>query len=279
MPALICPYCPQRFGSYIEGQEHIAAKHQGTLRSVDLPPLEISTISERAVETAETLLEAFYLQDEREAHLVRENIPEAREAGRTAREKMVDAYLREFPHVEEPETRRAADAFMDALFLHDEIENWEFLGLLTDNDDLAEVLQSDADKDHNGNVAKDSRWAQVEDDLSISCSAVGIDPAYAHKQTQFWKLHGQIHEYWEEIAHEAQSIKLRAMLPSAGDNDIEQLAQYFVAGIKMHDAWGHQYKDRDLNELSDLVSRYYQRVFELREFDRQAVNSMGERDG
>ncbi len=264
MTRVTCPFCPRRFDTFPESYDHLAASHEPMLREADVPPLAINPVSERAVETAETLLSAFYLQDEREAHIIREDGPSARAAASTARDRMVETYEREFPHVDRERVETAGDAFIRALFLHDEIENWEFIEQLLESDDLESVLLSDTAASYGDKPALDPRWERVHEQLSAVCRRVDIDPAYADKQTQFWRLHGQIHEYWEEVAHEAHAIKLRAMVPTAPDDVVDDLAQYFVAGVKLHDRWGHQHRDRDLSRVVDLVARYYQKVFELR---------------
>lgn len=264
MPRVTCPYCSRRFDSFPESYDHLAASHEPMLQATDVPPLAINPISERAVDTAETLLSAFYLQDEREAHIIREDGPSARATAAAARDRMVETYEREFPHVDADRVEAAGDAFARALFLHDEIENWEFIEQLLDSDGIESVLLSDTTASYGAKPARDPRWERVNEQLAEVCRQVDIDPAYADKQTQFWRLHGQIHEYWEEVAHEAHTIKLRAMVPTAPDDIVDDLAQYFVAGVKLHDQWGHQHKDRDLARVIDLVAKYYQKVFEMR---------------
>lgn len=274
MQAVVCPYCPQRFESHAQAQEHQAASHAYMNRSVQLQPLKIGAVSELASDTAEALLEAFYFQDEREAHLIRENAIKAKSVASKAEERMVETYQREFPHIDSDLTRRAGESFIRALFLQDEIENWEYLEQLLPNGDLADVMLSDSTASYDESTANDPRWEVVEDHLLTVTRLIDIDPNYANKQTQFWRLHGQISEYWEEVAREAHTIKLRGMLPDGSDKVIETLAQYFVAGVQMHDDWGHQYMARDLNAITDLVSKYYQKVFDVRESGRVDIQSL-----
>lgn len=278
MHTVICPYCPQRSETLAEAQEHVATMHEPILRSIELPPLQIGSISERARETAETLLEAFYLQDEREANLIRENAHEAKSLATRAQDRMAEAYRLEFPHIDSDRAELAGREFIRALFLHDEIENWEFLDQLLPNDELSQVMITDTSSAYTEKAANDPRWDTVEDKLMGVCQAVNINQDYASKQAQFWRLHGQIHEYWEQVAHAAHTIKLEAMLPRGKRADIDALAQYFVAGVKLHDDWGHQYKDRDLNDIKSLVAKYYQKVFDIREVGRPGAEAISERN-
>lgn len=79
-----------------------------------------------------------------------------------------------------------------------------------------------------------------------------------------WRLHGQLEEYWEEVAIEAHSIKLEAILPECPPALAESLGEYFVAGVKAHDQWEHRIREQELEQLVDLVATYYQKIFEVR---------------
>lgn len=278
MNQVSCPYCSRWFDSVAESKDHMAVQHEPLARTIELDPLEITTISRRARTTADTLLDAFYLQDQRESHLIRESVSEAKAAAATARERMVETYEVEFPHIAPSAAQAAGDAFMNALFLHDEIENWEFIRQLLPNDDLEAALLTPTGDDYAVEPVNDPRWDAVADYLRDVCRVVPIDAAYADKQMQFWLLHGQINEYWEELARDAHAIKLRAMLGDGPEELIATLTRYFVAGVKLHDEWSHQYKDRDLDVIGNLVAKYYQKVFEVRTSDQSAVDRVSEQD-
>ena len=231
--------------------------------SDELASLDVGTVSEAARETGRLLLDAYYLQDEREAHLLRGDAETARAVGEEALEKMGATFEREFPGVESERAMASGKAFMRALFLQDEIENW---GLIRQVgvDSLSPALLSDPDGPYGTNQIRDERWDSVEAELLESCERAGIAEEFAQRQRQFWLLHGQLGEYWERVAIEAQEIKLRAMLPDPDADVVERLADHFVAGVKLHDEWGHRQKEEDMAELHRIVSAYYQKIFELR---------------
>lgn len=213
--------------------------------------------------TARTLLGAYYLQDEREAHLLRGEPRKAAAAGVKALDRMATAYEMEFPHVDRVRARGAGEAFMHALFVQDEIENWELLGRERARD-LHGVLLSDPSTSYGSNPANDARWKVVRTHLREACRRVEIDERYAEKQTQFWLLHGQLNEYWEKLALEAHELKLRAMVDDPPKAAVDRTGGRFVRGVKLHDDWDHQDRTKDLSELIDLVAAYYREIFELR---------------
>lgn len=228
--------------------------------------LGIDGVSERAMATARTLLRAYYLQDEREAHLVHGNVDAASETGSRAIVLMADVFEREFPTRPTPKARRAGEQFMIALFLQDEIENWQVISGLS-GERYDGVLVSDLTATYDAPAATDVRWETVRDHLSDLCANVGIDDAYAEKQARFWLLHGQLHEYWEAPAKQAHDLKLEAMVGSVPPEAKETLTSSFVRGVKRHDEWTHGDRHVDFDGLVDLVARYYQKLFDLRNGD------------
>lgn len=229
----------------------------------DLPEMNVGSPTEQARDTAETLLEAYYAQDMREAYLLQGHGDEARDAQERAIECMGSVYLIEFPELDTRRAERAGAMFMRALFLQDEIENWPMLLGAPHRDEIADLLQSDFTERYGRDGSFDRRWEEVESHLLETCRLTGIDESYADVQTQFWRLHGQLKEYWEDVAIEAHTIKLDAMIPEASADLAASLGEYFVAGVKAHDGWDHRDREREIAQLIALVASYYQKIFEV----------------
>ncbi|KXB07685.1 hypothetical protein AKJ51_00505 [candidate division MSBL1 archaeon SCGC-AAA382A20] len=209
------------------------------------------------------MLNAYYFQDEREAYLLRSNLHEAEKSTENALEEMAAAFEVEFPHLERNSARRAGKAFMRGLFVQDEIENWGIIKNMS-NSEISEVLYSDLSENYDFVSSNDPRWDIVKSNLREVCKYTGIDEEYAGRQARFWLLHGQLKEYWEKEALRAHELKLRAMIDDPPEDVADKLGQYFVAGVKLHDRWGHLDKDSDISDILDIVSKYYQKIFDLR---------------
>lgn len=225
----------------------------------------ITSRTDRATDTrltAATLLEAYYCQDERERHLLSGNVWKAAAAGANALEKMATAYEMEFPWLDRSRARAAGRAFMHALFVQDEIENWE--GIRAVPTDLREVLVCDPGGRYGPDPVSDIRWESVEASLRTTCRTVGIDERYASLQTRFWVLHGQSDPRWEEVARSAHELKLRAMVEDPPEDAVDRLGRRFVDGVRLHDGWTHRDESADLDDAVDLVAAYYDEVFSLR---------------
>jgi hypothetical protein len=230
-----------------------------TVRSTD------STNSDSPTEVAETLLRAFYAQDERDAALRAGDTAAAARAADAAREGMAEAFVAEFPHVAEPMARLAGVRFVEALFLQDEIENREALAASVEENGLDTTLFLTDLEFEAGPILADARWELVEAYLRDVCDHVDIDRDYAHAQTRFWKLHGQTMD-WMDAAASAHRIKLEAMLDGsdADEADIARLADYFVAGVAAHDEWGDD-EIEAVDHIAGLVATYYDELFDLRD--------------
>ena len=215
-------------------------------------------------DVAETLLRAFYAQDEREAQLRAGDATAAARAADTARELMGEAFVAEFPHVPSARAHLAGVRFAEALFVQDEIENAEAFAAAAAESDLdATLFLTDATV-HEGPILADPRWELVETYLRDVCDHVDIDSDYASAQTRFWKLHGQTMN-WMDAAASAHRIKLDAMLDGtdATAADVARLADYFVAGVAAHDEWGDDEVEA-VGGVAGLVTTYYEELFALR---------------
>ncbi|WP_380676704.1 hypothetical protein [Salinigranum sp. GCM10025319] len=232
-----------------------------TLRSTDTTTPETTPDPS---EIAETLLKAFYAQDEREAHLRAGDADAARRVADAARDLMGEAFVAEFPHVPEPAAHLGGVRFVEALFVQDEIENREaFADAVAEYGLDADLFLTDVEVPE-GPVLADPRWDLVEAYLRDVCDHVDVDYDYASAQTRFWKLHGQTMD-WMDAAATAHRIKLDAMLDGfdVSAPEIARLADYFVAGVAGHDEWGDDEVEA-VDGIVGLVTRYYEELFALR---------------
>ncbi|WP_225317737.1 MULTISPECIES: hypothetical protein [Haloferax] len=230
----------------------------------NLPALDVSAPSPRAIEAAETLLRGFHYQDMREAYLTDCDFGAARTAATNATAYMSEAFEIDFPNLAATRAHRAGELFMRALFLQDEIENrasfYDCLEHQVPDGTFVDVAQTVPEM----SINDDPRWRDVRALLEAVCDEVDVSREYAVLHARFWRLHGQRRDGWRGIARRAHRIKLARMVPSASATDIDKLAEYFVAGVDDHDDWRRESLERDISSTVDVVARYYQRVFDLR---------------
>jgi hypothetical protein len=219
--------------------------------------------SPTAREVGERLLDAFFHQDVREDCLLCGDVEGARTAAETATTAMSTVFCAEFPGRPRGHAERAGATFVRALFLQDEIENWAAVRASRSRLPPDLVLTRGPGPRASG-VLDDPRWDDVRDLLSAVCSDAGIDEAYARRQTEFWRRHGQRAVGWRRTALAAHRLKVDAMVPGCPDEEAERLARQFVRGVELHDAWSRTDPDRDFDEIRHVVAAYYQRIFELR---------------
>ncbi|WP_396612490.1 hypothetical protein ACH9L7_04235 [Haloferax sp. S1W] len=231
----------------------------------ELPALDVSPPSDRALDAAETLLRGFYLQDMREMHLSNCAFDAAREAAAGAEEHMARAFQIEFPDCPASHSCRAGKLFMRALFLQDEIENREtFLDCFA-HDVPDDIFISDVRGAPNTSINDDTRWAMVENIMKSSCNEIDLDPEFATLHVRFWRMHGQKRDGWRSIARRAHRIKVAHMVPTADAQTVDALARYFVAGAERHDEWDREDVQREVNSVLTIVGTYYQAIFDLRD--------------
>jgi hypothetical protein len=230
-----------------------------TARSTDATTAAVDS----PAEAAETLLRAFYAQDEREARLHEGDETGAARAASTARDLMGAAFVAEFPHVPAHLARLAGVRFVEALFVQDEIENREALSAAVAEGLDESLLLTDLDG-REGPILDDPRWGLVEEYLREVCDLADIAEEYAAAQTRFWKLHGQTMD-WIDAAATAHRIKVESMLDGSDADaaDVDRLADYFVAGVAGHDEWGDD-ELAAVDGVVGLVTTYYEELFALR---------------
>ncbi|WP_411963575.1 hypothetical protein [Haloferax sp. YSMS24] len=230
----------------------------------NLPSLDIAEPSLQARKAAETLLRGFHYQDLRETYLLACDFDAARQAATLATDHMSQSFTVDFPNAPDERARRGGELFMRALFLQDEIENRaEFYECLSDpvpDDIFVDVAEAVPGL----SINDDPRWEDVRILLEGVCEELGIDTEYAVLHARFWRLHGQRRDGWQSIARRAHRIKLARMVPRASATDIDKLAEYFVAGVDHHDNWCRDDPERDISTTVDVVARYYEQIFDLR---------------
>jgi hypothetical protein len=231
--------------------------------SRNLPLGDAADASQTAHEVGERLLDAFFHQDLREDCLLCGDVAGARAAAETATTAMSTVFCAEFPGRPRRHAERAGATFVRALFLQDEIENWAAVES-TRSRLPPDLVLTCGPAPTGGDVLDDPRWDDVRDLLTGVCSDAGIDETYARRQTEFWRRHGQREAGWRRTALAAHRLKVTAMVPRCPDEEVERLARQFVRGVELHDEWSRADRDRDFDEIRDVVAAYYQRVFELR---------------
>ncbi|MDS0292631.1 hypothetical protein [Halogeometricum luteum] len=233
----------------------------------DSPPtLRSDAPCAAARDVAETLLEAFYQQDIREECLLSGDAAGAVEAADASAEAMAAVFRAEFPGRPPERAERAGRTFARALFVQDEIENWFALrsNAAAFDRPATEFLFTDLSEEYDGDVGDDPRWARVRGLLRRVCAETGIDAAYGDRQTEFWRQHGQRDENWVRTALEAHRLKVEAMVAGCEAEEATALSERFLSGVKLHDRWSRVDRDRDFAAIREIVTAYYQRVFELR---------------
>ncbi|KAB1198873.1 hypothetical protein GJR99_00915 [Haloferax sp. MBLA0078] len=186
-------------------------------------------------------------------------------AARRATEKMSESFQIDFPDVPAADAKQAGELFMRALFLQDEIENRAAFYECLSGPVPEGVFVDVAEAVPGMSINDDPRWEDVRILLERVCTQLGIDTEYAVLHARFWRLHGQRRDGWRTIARRAHRIKLARMIPAATATDIDDLSEYFLAGVDAHDNWCRNDPERDLSLTTDIVGRYYQRIFELRD--------------
>ncbi|MFC7203422.1 hypothetical protein ACFQJC_07855 [Haloferax namakaokahaiae] len=228
-----------------------------------LPGLNISSPSPRATDAAKTLLRGFHFQDRREDCLKARQFDAAQQAATRAIDLMGQSYQLEFPSVPDTKAYEAGELFMRALFLQDEIENWADFSSCPEADLPTEAFVTADTGIAVRSIDADPRWDDVRNLLVEVCRRLEMDEEFATLQTRFWWYHGQKRTDWQTIAFRAHCIKIRRMVPRADDRTVANLARYFVAGVETHDEWNRADVDHDISMALDVVSRYYEQIFDL----------------
>lgn len=166
----------------------------------------------RAETMAEMLCEGFRFHDERK------------------RAESIEAFYyvdrRQFDGVSDEDAWDAAEAYVDALWRKDEVEEpYVSDGRIVDPDGLAEA-----------------DWSPVRDALARRARAVGFDESYAELTTESWRRHKVGGDYWTPMLR-AQEIECSAALgeqrPSHSEDTpretVGHLPARYLVGVELHD--------------------------------------------
>jgi hypothetical protein len=163
------------------------------------------------------------------------------------RERAIDAFAAvdtvQFQHVPERNARRAAVAYVDALWAKDEVERACTIG-----GEIDTVALDDAD------------WSDVRSAFARRAELVGIDPRYAEQSTIAWRRHKVGGDYWTPMKR-AQLHEYRAALQSPEYPDKPRYGQSgygpeparYLLGVELHDT-------RKWEQAQTVMTPYFERI-------------------
>lgn len=157
----------------------------------------------------------------------------------------------QFPQLGEIEIRRAAGAFVDALWEKDAIESPHIVGReLKDPDGLA-----------------DADWDRVYTPLKRRAEIIGMSPEYAVRTTEAWRQHKLGGDYWTPTLI-AQSHEISAAIGEPqpaksgfGRSEYGHLAARYLVGVELHD----MHTDDHWNQAVGIMTAYFAGILALRE--------------
>ena len=170
------------------------------------------------------------------------------------REKAVNAFAAvdklQFAHLDEEEAYQAAQGYVDALWVKDDIE---------------ESCRVDGELDPDALQAAD--WSKMTAAFERRAEAAGIDTRYAELTTQAWIEHKVGGDYWTPMMH-AQMLELRAALqdptypdkPRHGQGGFGPEPARYALGNELHDT-------REWEEAREVMTPYFQHILDERDED------------
>lgn len=148
----------------------------------------------------------------------------------------------QFAHLDESRARDAAEAYVDALWEKDAVEDAHRVDGTLDRDRLATA-----------------EWDSVERPLARRASVVGMDAAYARLTATAWRRHKTGGDYWTPTLR-AQGHEVRAAIgPSgaekAGDGieGVGALPARYLVGVELHD----MHSAAHWQEAVEVMTPYY----------------------
>lgn len=153
---------------------------------------------------------------------------------------------RQFAHADDATARRAARAYVDALWAKDDLEADH---MVDDCIDPASIGDGD--------------WGPVHDALAERADAVGMDPAYATATTRAWRNHKANDDYWTPML-QAQLVEFRAASgdddypnkPSDGREGFGAAPVRYLLGVELHDL----HREEHWAEAIRVMEPYYARI-------------------
>jgi hypothetical protein len=157
----------------------------------------------------------------------------------------------QFQHVDDATARRAAVAYVNALWKKDEIED---------------AHETDGEFDREALDAAD--WGPVYENFAERARLLGIDEAYADLSTTAWRRHKTGGDYWTPIMR-AQMLELRVAMgdegyphkPRDGQSGFGPEATRYALAVELHD-----YRSADhLEQGKDVMMPYYEAILRAHE--------------
>lgn len=201
---------------------------------------EVGRFEQLAVDMADQLCLGFQWHDERE------------------RERAVEAFAtvdtRQFAHVDASTARAASEAYVDALWAKDAVEE-------------ACTVDGELDLD----ALADADWGPVESAFAERASLLGIDPRYAEDSTVAWKRH-KVGGNYAQPTQRAQMYELRAAMrdpsyphkPHQGLSGFGPEAARYLLAVELHDMHTHGHWE----QARDVMVPYFERVLEAHDRHR-----------
>ena len=174
---------------------------------------------------------------------------------RRERTRAVDAFAfvdrRQFAHLDAATARTAADAYVDALWAKDAVE---------------ESCTVDGELDYDALAEAD--WSPVEAAFAERAEIVGMDPRYARDSTVAWKRHKVGGDYAQPMQR-AQVYELRAAMgdpeyphkPHQGQSGYGPEAARYLLSVELHD----MHTEDHWKQALETMVPYFERVLRAHE--------------
>ncbi|AZH26798.1 hypothetical protein [Haloplanus aerogenes] len=153
----------------------------------------------------------------------------------------------QFAHLDEDAATEAAEAYVDALWAKDEVED---------------ACRVDGDGRIDADGVAEADWSAVEEGFERRAEVAGIDSAYASLTTEAWINHKAGGDYWTPMM-KAQMFELRAAMqdpeypdkPRSGQSGFGPEPARYALGIELHDT-------RKFDEGREAMTPYFERVLD-----------------
>ncbi|MFC4356803.1 hypothetical protein ACFO0N_02440 [Halobium salinum] len=169
-------------------------------------------------------------------------------------EEAVEAFyvvdINQFPGVEDEVAYNAAEAYVDALWEKDAVEE-------------RHLVDGEIDP---GSMA-DADYTSVYDPLARRANLLGVDELYASRTAEAWHLHKTGDDYWTPFL-EAQDLELQVAMgeaypdkPRGGQGGYGPLATRYLVGVELHDMHEPECWERAV----DVMAPYYRQILDAHE--------------
>ena len=150
----------------------------------------------------------------------------------------------QFAHLDGDDAREAAEAYVDALWAKDAVE---------------EPFTTDGEIDQAGLAGAD--WGEVEAAFMRRADVVNMNPRYAEKSTVAWRNHKVGGDYWTPI-EEAQMYEIRAAIddpayphkPRYGRSGFGAEPVRYALAVELHD----MHTDDHWQQAAEVMQPYFE---------------------